>query len=175
MAAAAIGEREFASSSVRPFISKSNDRFFNHSSWNGLTVADLVFPWFIFMMGVAMSFTRVREARTTALWRVVKRSSKLMCARVRRCALSSAKSFAHTHAQSSRSVPQQHARHLHGQRRALPRRASTLWHRVSRRLARRTLCASHRCARRLVRQCLAVAVGASLRFLAITNRKRRFS
>lgn len=25
--------------------------FFNHSLWNGLTVADLVFPWFIFMMG----------------------------------------------------------------------------------------------------------------------------
>eukprot|EP01132_Coremiostelium_polycephalum_P005301 gene5301-6601_t len=28
--------------------------FFNHSYWNGLTVADLVFPWFIFIMGVAM-------------------------------------------------------------------------------------------------------------------------
>jgi heparan-alpha-glucosaminide N-acetyltransferase len=28
--------------------------FFNHSLWNGLTVADLVFPWFIFIMGVAM-------------------------------------------------------------------------------------------------------------------------
>ncbi len=27
--------------------------FFNHSLWNGLTVADLVFPWFIFMMGTA--------------------------------------------------------------------------------------------------------------------------
>jgi predicted acyltransferase len=28
--------------------------FFNHSLWNGLTVADLVFPWFIYIMGVAM-------------------------------------------------------------------------------------------------------------------------
>ncbi|EGG17785.1 transmembrane protein [Cavenderia fasciculata] len=28
--------------------------FFNHSYWNGLTVADLVFPWFIFIMGIAM-------------------------------------------------------------------------------------------------------------------------
>eukprot|EP01116_Phalansterium_solitarium_P010286 TRINITY_DN2490_c0_g1_i1.p1 TRINITY_DN2490_c0_g1~~TRINITY_DN2490_c0_g1_i1.p1 ORF type:complete len:629 (-),score=137.35 TRINITY_DN2490_c0_g1_i1:108-1994(-) len=28
--------------------------FFNHSAWNGLTVADLVFPWFIFIMGAAI-------------------------------------------------------------------------------------------------------------------------
>ncbi|KAN0040246.1 hypothetical protein ACTA71_012136 [Dictyostelium dimigraforme] len=28
--------------------------FFNHSLWNGLTVADLVFPWFVFIMGIAM-------------------------------------------------------------------------------------------------------------------------
>ena len=26
--------------------------FFNHSIWNGLTVADLVFPWFMWIMGV---------------------------------------------------------------------------------------------------------------------------
>lgn len=25
--------------------------YFRHSSWNGLTVADLVFPWFVFIMG----------------------------------------------------------------------------------------------------------------------------
>lgn len=25
--------------------------YFKHSSWNGLTVADLVFPWFVFIMG----------------------------------------------------------------------------------------------------------------------------
>ncbi len=29
--------------------------FFNHSSWNGLTVADLVFPWFMWIMGVSMA------------------------------------------------------------------------------------------------------------------------
>ncbi|CAF0779451.1 unnamed protein product [Rotaria sp. Silwood1] len=28
--------------------------FFNHSVWNGLTVADLVFPWFVWMMGVSI-------------------------------------------------------------------------------------------------------------------------
>jgi heparan-alpha-glucosaminide N-acetyltransferase len=29
--------------------------FFDHSSWNGLTVADLVFPWFMWIMGVSMA------------------------------------------------------------------------------------------------------------------------
>ena len=31
--------------------------FFQHSKWNGLTVADLVFPWFIWIMGTAMAFS----------------------------------------------------------------------------------------------------------------------
>ena len=31
--------------------------FFDHSTWNGLTVADLVFPWFIWMMGVSMALS----------------------------------------------------------------------------------------------------------------------
>eukprot|EP00462_Mataza_sp_D1_P020440 CAMPEP_0175126666 /NCGR_PEP_ID=MMETSP0087-20121206/3980_1 /TAXON_ID=136419 /ORGANISM="Unknown Unknown, Strain D1" /LENGTH=700 /DNA_ID=CAMNT_0016408603 /DNA_START=118 /DNA_END=2220 /DNA_ORIENTATION=+ len=31
--------------------------FFDHSYWNGLTVADLVFPWFMFMMGVSMALS----------------------------------------------------------------------------------------------------------------------
>ena len=31
--------------------------FFNHSVWNGLTLADLVFPWFIFLMGVSISLS----------------------------------------------------------------------------------------------------------------------
>ena len=31
--------------------------FFNHSKWNGLTVADLVFPWFVWIMGTAMAFS----------------------------------------------------------------------------------------------------------------------
>ena len=29
----------------------------NHSNWNGLTFADLVFPWFIFIMGTAMGMS----------------------------------------------------------------------------------------------------------------------
>ncbi|XP_051474433.1 heparan-alpha-glucosaminide N-acetyltransferase isoform X3 [Apus apus] len=28
--------------------------FFKHESWNGLTVADLVFPWFVFIMGTSI-------------------------------------------------------------------------------------------------------------------------
>ncbi|CAF2656179.1 unnamed protein product [Rotaria sp. Silwood2] len=28
--------------------------FFDHSVWNGLTLADLVFPWFVWMMGVSI-------------------------------------------------------------------------------------------------------------------------
>jgi len=32
-----------------------------HSTWNGLTVADLVFPWFIFMMGAAMAIVFPRK------------------------------------------------------------------------------------------------------------------
>ena len=28
--------------------------YFAHSPWNGLTVADLVFPWFLWIMGVSL-------------------------------------------------------------------------------------------------------------------------
>ncbi|XP_060071515.1 heparan-alpha-glucosaminide N-acetyltransferase-like [Ylistrum balloti] len=31
--------------------------FFHHARWNGLTVADLVFPWFVFIMGTSMAFS----------------------------------------------------------------------------------------------------------------------
>ncbi|KAI1887703.1 hypothetical protein AGOR_G00193040 [Albula goreensis] len=31
--------------------------FFRHESWNGLTVADLVFPWFVFIMGTSISLS----------------------------------------------------------------------------------------------------------------------
>lgn len=31
--------------------------FFRHSSWNGLTVADLVFPWFVFIMGTSIALS----------------------------------------------------------------------------------------------------------------------
>ena len=29
----------------------------NHSPWNGITLADIVMPWFLFMVGVAMSIS----------------------------------------------------------------------------------------------------------------------
>jgi heparan-alpha-glucosaminide N-acetyltransferase len=53
--------------------------FFDHSKWNGLTVADLVFPWFIWIMGTAMalSFTSLenrRARRVEMLAKVVRRS-----------------------------------------------------------------------------------------------------
>jgi hypothetical protein len=31
--------------------------FFNHAPWHGLTLADLVFPWFMWMMGVSMALS----------------------------------------------------------------------------------------------------------------------
>ena len=42
--------------------------FFDHARWNGLTVADLLFPWFVFMSGVsaAMSFASERRRGATA-------------------------------------------------------------------------------------------------------------
>ncbi|KAF2074610.1 hypothetical protein CYY_004080 [Polysphondylium violaceum] len=53
--------------------------FFNHSYWNGLTVADLVFPWFIFIMGIAMplSFNALDKRGTPKrliVFKLVKRS-----------------------------------------------------------------------------------------------------
>ncbi|XP_023685539.2 heparan-alpha-glucosaminide N-acetyltransferase [Paramormyrops kingsleyae] len=54
--------------------------FFRHESWNGLTVADLVFPWFVFIMGtsIALSLNSAlrRGSRRSgilgkALWRSV--------------------------------------------------------------------------------------------------------
>lgn len=52
---------------------------FAHSVWNGLTVADLVFPWFAFAMGEALVLslnTRLRTAmpRWTALGQIARRS-----------------------------------------------------------------------------------------------------
>ncbi|XP_075985188.1 heparan-alpha-glucosaminide N-acetyltransferase-like [Anticarsia gemmatalis] len=52
---------------------------FSHSVWNGLTVADLVFPWFAFAMGEALVLSlnaRLRTAmpRLTALQQIARRS-----------------------------------------------------------------------------------------------------
>ncbi|XP_048758557.2 heparan-alpha-glucosaminide N-acetyltransferase-like isoform X1 [Ostrea edulis] len=53
--------------------------FFRHSRWNGLTIADLVFPWFIWIMGTAMaySFTGLLRRVTPKhqiFWKIFKRS-----------------------------------------------------------------------------------------------------
>lgn len=53
--------------------------FFNHSLWNGLTVADLVFPWFIFIMGVAvpLSFQALQKqdkSQIQILYKIIRRS-----------------------------------------------------------------------------------------------------
>ena len=37
--------------------------FFKHSPWNGLTVADLVFPWFMWIMGVAVALGTQAQMR----------------------------------------------------------------------------------------------------------------
>ncbi|XP_073962435.1 heparan-alpha-glucosaminide N-acetyltransferase-like [Choristoneura fumiferana] len=52
---------------------------FSHSTWNGLTVADVVFPWFAFAMGQALVLSlnaRLRTSlpRLTALQQVARRS-----------------------------------------------------------------------------------------------------
>ncbi len=37
--------------------------FFKHSAWNGLTVADLVFPWFLWIMGASIVFSMQSQLR----------------------------------------------------------------------------------------------------------------
>ncbi|XP_041840008.1 heparan-alpha-glucosaminide N-acetyltransferase isoform X2 [Melanotaenia boesemani] len=56
--------------------------FFRHESWNGLTVADLVFPWFVFIMGTSIalsinSLLRAGLSRRSLLRKVVWRSMQL--------------------------------------------------------------------------------------------------
>ncbi|XP_035668405.1 heparan-alpha-glucosaminide N-acetyltransferase-like isoform X3 [Branchiostoma floridae] len=53
--------------------------FFKHARWNGLTVADLVFPWFVFIMGtsIALSFRRLLKkgvSRLSLLLKVIQRT-----------------------------------------------------------------------------------------------------
>jgi hypothetical protein len=40
--------------------------FFDHSKWNGLTVADLVFPWFVWTSGVSMAISFASERKRGA-------------------------------------------------------------------------------------------------------------
>ncbi|GFN98343.1 heparan-alpha-glucosaminide n-acetyltransferase [Plakobranchus ocellatus] len=56
--------------------------FFKHSKWNGITVADLVFPWFVFIMGTAMALSfqsqiRRNVPRWKMFYKIVKRSATL--------------------------------------------------------------------------------------------------
>ncbi|XP_073323577.1 heparan-alpha-glucosaminide N-acetyltransferase isoform X2 [Pagrus major] len=56
--------------------------FFRHESWNGLTIADLVFPWFVFIMGTSIalsinSLLRAGSTRCSLLGKVVWRSMQL--------------------------------------------------------------------------------------------------
>ncbi|XP_023338546.1 heparan-alpha-glucosaminide N-acetyltransferase [Eurytemora carolleeae] len=48
--------------------------FFNHSPWNGLTVADLVFPWFIWIMGVSLVISTQSQLRNSrSRFRIVRK------------------------------------------------------------------------------------------------------
>ncbi|KAM5264634.1 heparan-alpha-glucosaminide N-acetyltransferase isoform 1-T1 [Ctenodactylus gundi] len=58
--------------------------YFKHSSWNGLTVADLVFPWFVFIMGssVFLSMTSILQrgcSKFKLLGKIAWRSFLLIC------------------------------------------------------------------------------------------------
>ncbi|XP_052268625.1 heparan-alpha-glucosaminide N-acetyltransferase-like [Dreissena polymorpha] len=37
--------------------------FFDHSDWNGITVADLVMPWFVWIMGTSMAYSFQTQLR----------------------------------------------------------------------------------------------------------------
>nr|KAF6427632.1 heparan-alpha-glucosaminide N-acetyltransferase [Rousettus aegyptiacus] len=58
--------------------------YFKHSSWNGLTVADLVFPWFVFIMGssIFLSMTSILQrgcSKFRLLGKITWRSFLLIC------------------------------------------------------------------------------------------------
>ncbi|HBB33763.1 MAG TPA: DUF5009 domain-containing protein [Cyanobacteria bacterium UBA8803] len=53
-----------------------------HADWNGCTLADLVFPFFLFIVGVAMPFslgkyTKANQATPAVYWRIFRRSAIL--------------------------------------------------------------------------------------------------
>ncbi|XP_064004581.1 heparan-alpha-glucosaminide N-acetyltransferase isoform X1 [Pogoniulus pusillus] len=57
--------------------------FFKHESWNGLTVADLVFPWFVFIMGTSIvlslsSMLRWGSSKQKVLGKILWRSFLLI-------------------------------------------------------------------------------------------------
>lgn len=45
--------------------------FFNHSPWDGLTFADVIFPFFLWIMGTSMAISlkrRLASAKKSAIW-----------------------------------------------------------------------------------------------------------
>lgn len=58
--------------------------FFEHATWDGLYVADLVFPWFLWIMGVCIPMSvRSNQKKNTpilsVIYQITKRSIKLFC------------------------------------------------------------------------------------------------
>ena len=53
--------------------------FLNHTAWNGLTIADVVFPWFIWIMGVSSAFggKKKNQSKWSQLRAVFIRAAKL--------------------------------------------------------------------------------------------------
>lgn len=56
--------------------------FFDHPPWNGLTLADLVFPWFVFIMGTSINYSfrsmlKRGKSRTRIVFKVLRRSCLL--------------------------------------------------------------------------------------------------
>jgi heparan-alpha-glucosaminide N-acetyltransferase len=54
----------------------------DHSAWDGLTVADLLFPWFMWIMGVSMALAlksrrTANQSRGTMLKQIASRALKL--------------------------------------------------------------------------------------------------
>jgi predicted acyltransferase len=49
-----------------------------HAEWNGCTFADLVFPSFLVILGIAMPFALSRRTRAASLRRIVRRASALL-------------------------------------------------------------------------------------------------
>ncbi|MCM1296560.1 MAG: heparan-alpha-glucosaminide N-acetyltransferase domain-containing protein [Muribaculaceae bacterium] len=56
--------------------------FLNHVLWDGLSFADLVFPSFMFIMGVSASFSLGKLSQKDAIWKSISRGLKIILAGV---------------------------------------------------------------------------------------------
>ena len=45
--------------------------FFEHAAWDGLTFADLMMPWFLFMAGVSIRFGILSRMKRNSKWGIV--------------------------------------------------------------------------------------------------------